>query len=81
MKTQMMVEADHGDRDGGDAPEFDVVQFEIRIGVAAEEEAVLDGEAGVVGGLADLHPALFDGGGNKVDGGEPETESDGYERS
>ena len=58
-------EADHGDGDGGDAPEFDVVQFEIGVGVAAEEEAVFDRNAGIVGGLADLHPALLNGCGNR----------------
>ena len=68
-------EADHGDGNRGGSPEFDIVQFEIGIGMPAEEETIFNREARVVGGLADLHPALLDGSGNEVDGAESEAES------
>ena len=42
-----------------------------------EQPAVFDGEAGIVGGLADLHPVLLDGGRNQINRGEAETQSDG----
>ncbi len=75
-KTQMSVTADHADGDTGDAPEFDVVQFKIGVCVAAKEKTVFNGKAGVVGCLADLHPVLLDGSGNKIEGREAKAEHD-----
>ena len=53
------------------------MQFEIRIGVAAEEETVFDttAMARVVGCLADLHPFLLNRGGDEVNGGQAEAEA------
>ncbi len=68
---------DHDDGDDGDPSQFQVVQCERGVGVAAEEPTVLDLEAGIVGGLADVYPALLPCCGNQVKGGQADPQGGG----
>jgi hypothetical protein len=47
------------------------------VGVAGEEPTVLDHQAGIVGGLADIDPALLPRGGNEINGGQADSQGGG----
>ena len=58
-------DGDHGDGDPGDLAQDHVVQCEHRIGVVREEPVVLEVEAGIFGGLADVDPVALEGCGDQ----------------